>query len=481
MILMHSSTRRRALTRHGGVLALIIEEYIMSNVVYMKLSENRGKKRIWMEGQRLANQGISPGMRFIITKEQGKVVLAFCEDGDRIVSRRMRNERELPVIDVEQNDLGNIFGKAERLRVVIRHDKIIVTIHHQEQAEAERLKRIITKLRNNVPLDMGSLASGAGVLDHALHTGLNLAGVPSRLSFAVEIEKTYLDASQENNPIWDSNSIGIEAPMQEVEVNKLPKVEILNAGLPCTGASIAGKSKLKLSCAEEHETAGALFVAFLRICMATQPAIVCLENVPLYSSSASMTVIRSVLSELGYDVHETILDGNEMGALEARKRMCMVALTKGLDGFDLSTIKPVRQKENNIAEILEIIDDNSTRWKSLDYLKEKEARDIKAGKGFRRQVLSGSETSCGTIGRSYQKYRSTEPVLRHPTTGLDRLFTPVEHSRLKNIPEILIAGVPDTTAHEILGQSIIHCAFVAVGKHIGESICRSATQQLIAA
>jgi len=55
-----------------------------------------------------------------------------------------------------------------------------------------------------------------------------------------------------------------------------------------------------------------------------------------------------------------------------------------------------------------------------------------------------------------------------------RQLTPVEHARVKGIPESLIAGVPATVAHEILGQSVIFPAFEAVGLAVGQCLQRQA-------
>lgn len=444
----------------------------MSNVIYTRFGEHRGARRLWLEGARLASQGIAPGIRFNLKLEKGRAILQFDQlVGERIVSRRSRNGREMPVIDINAKALEEAFGQAERLRVVIRPDAIEITVHHLERSEHERLERLLTKLANGQPLDMGSLAHGGGVLDHSIHSGLQAEGIPSRLAFAVEIEKSYLDASQENNPIWDRNSIAIEAAMEEVEAGKLPKVDLICAGLPCTGASLSGRAKNGLRRAEEHETAGALFVAFLNVVQATRPSIVLLENVPPYQNTASYTVICSVLENLGYSVHDAILDGYEMGAMEKRQRLCMVATTKGLEGFSLDGLKSARQREGSISEILETVPGESDRWRSFAYLDAKEERDKAAGKGFRRQILDGSESCCGTIGRGYSKCRSTEPFILKPDgSGLQRIFTAVEHARLKTIPEGLIKGLSDTIAHEVLGQSIVHCAFQAVGQRLGETL-----------
>jgi DNA (cytosine-5)-methyltransferase 1 len=49
-------------------------------------------------------------------------------------------------------------------------------------------------------------------------------------------------------------------------------------------------------------------------------------------------------------------------------------------------------------------------------------------------------------------------------------MTPAEHARVKTIPESLIEGLAATTAHEVLGQSVIFSAFVAVGELLAKTI-----------
>lgn len=273
-----------------------------------------------------------------------------------------------------------------------------------------------------------------------------------------------------NNPVWTDRTVAIEAPMEEVEPAILPRVEIMNAGLPCTGASLSGRSKNRLEFAEQHETAGPLFLAFLQFVRATQPGCLVFENVPSYANTVSFHVIRQVLEKWGYELHETELDGAVMGALEERKRLCVVAVTRGIR-FDWGLLAPMRRKEASLGEVLEEIPHDSPRWKTYDYLAEKEERDIAAGKGFRRQLLGPLDTKCGTIGRGYHKSRSTEPFIRHPADpSRSRLLTPAEHARVKTIPAGLVAGLSDTTAHEVLGQSVVHTAFAAVGKLLGQAL-----------
>lgn len=98
-------------------------------------------------------------------------------------------------------------------------------------------------------------------------------------------------------------------------------------------------------------------------------------------------------------------------------------------------------------------------------------RDIAAGKGFKRQLLTGEEDGCGVIGRGYAKARSTEPFIISPwNPSLSRLLTPAEHAAVKTAPVSLVRGVSETTAHEILGQSVVYEAVVAIGELIARTV-----------
>ncbi|WP_019025369.1 MULTISPECIES: DNA cytosine methyltransferase [unclassified Thioalkalivibrio] len=453
-------------------------------VIYSKIGEHRGRKRLWLEGGHLARAGIEPGQTFELsplTRKPGGaaqgITLSFTPAGDRKVYQRKRRDRIFPVIDLKHEEIEKILGGAERVRVVVQSGRIEVTLHHHDAATRNRSQTLNGRIERGLPVRIGSLCHGGGVLDHALHSGLKSAGIDSTLAFANEVDGHYLSASLERNPVWSDKSVAIESPMQEIEWGTLPAIDLLVAGIPCTGASKSGRTKNRLANAEDHETAGALFVSFLAAIQSLNPSVVILENVPEYGNTVSMTVIRSVMASLGYSLHESVLDGFELGALERRKRFCLVATNEDIP-FEFGSLRPIRQREQRIADVLEPIALNDPRWKSYDYLANKEARDKAAGKGFRRQLLTGTESSLGTIGRGYYRVRSTEPQIQHPVDpNLSRLLTPTEHARVKAIPEKLIHGLNPTRAHEILGQSVIHCAFEAVGRHLGLALKTLGAQQ----
>ena len=171
------------------------------------------------------------------------------------------------------------------------------------------------------------------------------------------MESKYLDSSLSNNPeLWNEDSIVIESPIQSVNLSRNPpEVDFILAGIPCTGASKAGRTSNKLKFAESHDEAGACFFHFLEFVKALNPVGLVIENVPEYQNTASMVVIRSVLQSLGYKIQERVLSGNEFGVLEERKRLCCIAISEGVEGFDLDKVVPSRQKPNTINDILDAV------------------------------------------------------------------------------------------------------------------------------
>jgi len=449
----------------------------MKSYEVTRIGHHRGRPRLWLEGIKALMGGFFPGKRFAAKKDLEKqmLVLELSETGCRIVSRKLKGEKEIPVIDINSMELLSVFEGIEAVRVVVQQGRIFILPLSSEIAVRERLDRLKSKLESGEPIQIGSLSHGGGVLTHALHSGLKDAGIASKLAFANEIRAELLDQASECNDSWDGDTIPLAAPMQELAfdawaMNHLPKVEVLEAGLPCSGASVAGRAKRSLEHPEAHPDVGHLVVPFLSIIAKVQPAVILLENVKQYLTSASMCILRNQLRDFGYDLHVEVLQAADWNALEHRERMCMVAVTKGLS-FDFSSLARPERCERRIGDILDPVSEDASCWSRMEGLKAKQERDKVEGKGFAMQIVTAFDTKCPTITKGYAKVRSTDPKLQHPSNpDLLRQFTPAEHARIKGIPERLVSGLSATLAHELLGQSICYEPFRAVGRLIGSAL-----------
>lgn len=453
----------------------------LTTLITPKIGEARGVPRIWLEGQKLLNAGIEIGARLSLKRSEGQQKLELVPAAENesnvetiTVSKRVRNGITTPLIEIRTALIRKLFETAEKVRVVIRLGKIVITALEKDKRVETRLARLWRKLQAQEPLAVCSLFHGGGVLDRAVHAGLARSGISTFIRIGIELEEQYLDASLLNNPmLWRETSYAICSDVRDVHRgDDTPECDLVIAGIPCTGASRSGMAKNKLTSAEEHQSAGSLFVDFLDFVRFSNPVMAIVENVPEYLSSTSMMVIRSVLKSLGYQLFEGVLEGSAYGAFENRSRMVLVAYTEGaIESLTLAQILPLRNKERTLKDIMDAVPDGHESWKAYDYLGAKEERDIASGKSFRRQLLDAEATSCGCIGRGYAKARSTEPFIRHPwNAALSRLLTVAEHARAKTIPVEMVRGVCATTAHEILGQSVIFTVFEAVATAIGKLI-----------
>jgi len=438
----------------------------------VNLGAHKGAPRLWLEGLFPQRAGFEPGAKYEAIKNDDYVVLRLAEDGKRVVSSKVTGDRRVPVIDLNSKALLDIFPAGSALRVVMKPGEIVISPLASEKRRQARTQRLVSKLTRKEPLSVGALAFGGGVLDHAIHAGLTTAGVPAKLTVANEIREDLIDQAAEHNDVFNPDTVALVAPLQEVTFDEramaqVPKVDILTAGLPCSGASVAGKAKRGLSIMEEHPLVGHLVAAAIAFIAKVNPSVLVLENVPQYANTASAAILRSSLRDLNYDVHEREFLATEWGDLEKRKRWCLVAVTRGI-AFDFEAMLPKPFEVRELSSILEPLEAVADRWSEMKGLKAKQERDLAAGKGFQMQIYTGSETSINTLTKGITKNRSTDPKIQHPENpDLLRIPTAREHARCKGVPEKLIEGLSQTTAHELLGQGICYSPFKALGEYLG--------------
>jgi DNA (cytosine-5)-methyltransferase 1 len=459
----------------------------MASLINRKLKSHRNSPRIYIDEAGLFD--FAPSLQRTQSPEKSlltynrfwnkdSLVLELDHNGQYTLSTKMKDGVLVPVLDINNKKLGELFDHDQELRIAIKSGRVTIKAHASETDIESRENDIITKLKKKATLDVGSLFHGGGLLDVSMHNGFSNAGVKTTTSYAVEIEQRYMNASRKNNKkIFNPKTFFIYSDVALVNYNNMPKCNILYSGIPCTGSSIAGKSKNKLEFAEDHDSAGACFFSFLNAVKSSNPSIVVIENVKQYLATASYSIIKSVLGQLGYNLQSVVLNGAEFGSFERRERMVCIAISKGL-GTE-STFAKIFQnieemkdpKETKLKDLLDDIPTDDPSWKEVIYLKNKAVKDREAGKGFKMQFLTEESTSCGVIGASYQKARSTEPRLLHPSNpDLSRLFTPREHSRIKTHDSSIFDGLPATHAHTILGNGVIGAVFEAVGYSLATTL-----------
>lgn len=445
----------------------------MKAVSILGLREKRGAPQVWIESMAAQRAGFLPGIRYSACLHSGGVLLVVAPEGERVVSRKLKGERTVPVIELNSMSvLGPLCGH-ETVRVVFGECRIFISPLASEIRRRRRLARLSRHLADR-HLDTAGIATGGGVMSHAVHAGLQDAGLTAVSVLNNEIRCDLIEHAMTHNDAFGIQTIMANVPLQELAfdeevIRRAPEVDLVELGLPCSGASRAGRAKNKNALPEEHPAVGHLVAPAIALLAKLNPAACILENVVAYGQSASAAVLRGFFREMGYDVHEQILLGTDWGELEARQRWFLVAVTRGIP-FSFDALQPGHYPARRLSQVMDPVPLDDPSWSTMQYLKDKELRDTEAGKGFRMQIYDGSESSISTLTKGLAKRRSTDPFFRHPDDpDLLRLPTVREHARLKGVPEHLVEGLSQTLGHELLGQSIVYRPVREIAKLLGRA------------
>ena len=358
-------------------------------VLLRRLGTHRGAPRLYLDTPALERAGLRPGMAVSVElrADQFRLTLRVDPAGQRRVSSKQRCGRAIPVLDINNSEDLDPFVTSGVVRILITQHAVHVLLPASIVKALARLDRVSSKLALDQPLMTASLAFGAGISCHSLHEGLASAGVSCELVMANEICESYASLASANNPTVAQNTTMAVIPMQETAqddwlLDRIGTVDVLEAGIPCSGASKAGKSKRKLARMEDHPLVGHLIGAVIQLIGRLQPAVVVIENVESYRDTASAAILRGWLGNAGYAVTETVLDASDFGSLEARVRWFLVASPPQL-ALDLTQLSSPGATTQKLVEVLDPIDPDDARYRTVEYLKAKAISDEETGRRFR--------------------------------------------------------------------------------------------------
>lgn len=211
-------------------------------------------------------------------------------------------------------------------------------------------------------LVVGTLFSGIGAFEQSLVK----LGVPHKIAFACDNGERYLDQSYEEIV---ASANGAQGKALEKIVDELyertgktnyvrmsyeanygkmgdrwhndvrfmdgteyrDKVDIVVGGSPCQSFSVMGKR------AGLDDTRGTLFYDYARIIREVSPKAFIFENVPgmlVHDKGQTWKVIKDVFDSLGYKIHYQVLDAQDYGIPQKRKRLFVVGFKNHDEKFE---------------------------------------------------------------------------------------------------------------------------------------------------
>ena len=137
-----------------------------------------------------------------------------------------------------------------------------------------------------------------------------------------------------------------EGDINDIDIKKIERHDILCAGFPCQPFSISGHKK------GFKDPRGTLFFNILQIIKEKKPKVVFLENVKhlkYHDKKRTLNIILESMENLGYKTSWHILNAKDFGVAQNRERIIIIGNKKRK--FDFSKIKIDQSKE--IRDILE--------------------------------------------------------------------------------------------------------------------------------
>lgn len=182
------------------------------------------------------------------------------------------------------------------------------------------------RVPDNTPLHI-DLFSGAG----GFSCGFENAGFTTAV--AVDHHPPSVKTIRINHP----SCVTVCGDIRLVEASILAEVlpsgtneTVLTAGVPCQGFSLSNRKR------HADDKRNFLFLEFIRIAKELKPSALVLENVSGLVSTGGgsfKSAIAEAISELGYDVHFTLLNAAEYGVPQHRKRVFFVGLPRGTNFY----------------------------------------------------------------------------------------------------------------------------------------------------
>lgn len=269
--------------------------------------------------------------------------------------------------------------------------------------------------------------------------------------------------------------------VSKIEIDDIPKFDILCAGFPCQPFSISGKKK------GFEDTRGTLFFEICRIAEFKKPNLILLENVKHlihHDSGNTLKVIVKSLEKLGYNVNWKVLNALDYAVPQNRERIIIVA-SRG-EEFDFNQVKTKKRVNLNQGFLDEegnfefLAEDEYTLLTKTQRIKQPKSGLLFAG--YRNKTIRKAGVREGTehLSRVHKQpnriysVKGTHPTLpSQESAGRFWILTEKDEVRKLTVDECYrIMGFPDffkksnslSTQYKQIGNSVCVPMFVALAK-----------------
>lgn len=249
-------------------------------------------------------------------------------------------------------------------------------------------------------MTIGSLFSGIGGLEWGLERALGAETI-----WQVEQDDYCRRVLAKHWPDTDRSITDV----RDAGVGNLTRPDLIAAGFPCQGVSVAG---LRKGLDDERTK---LWWECYRVLAEIRPRIVVLENVSAIVASGIAGVVIGVLSEIGYDCEWTIISAEQLGAPHLRKRWFCVGYLSDCERLQLWDKSGRGSGENGTSQ------DESEHDGVQEYLANSDSRrqlqqgeSLKEGRGW---SCAGRQELPDSVRSGLERFRRQHRLHEAATEG----------------------------------------------------------------
>ena len=255
-----------------------------------------------------------------------------------------------------------------------------------------------------------------------------------------------------------------DGDITKINVEDIPKHDIILAGFPCQAFSVAGLKK------GFDDTRGTLFFDVARIAKHHRPKVIFLENVKGFvnhDKGNTFKIVKQTLEDMGYKVFEKVLNAKHFGVPQNRERIYIIAFLDNDIDFTFPEKPDLDVKLGNILD--EKVDEKYTISDKLWAGHQRRKLEHKAkGNGFGYCMFNEESEYTSTISARY--YKDGSEILIEQKNKNPRKLTPREAGRLQGFPENFKITVSDTQAYKQFGNSVAVPVIEALAKEVYKHI-----------
>ena len=243
----------------------------------------------------------------------------------------------------------------------------------------------------------------------------------------------------------------VEGDIRKIDLDTIPKFDILTAGFPCQPFSVMGKQQ------GFADPRGTMYYEILRVVDKVKPDIVFLENVKnliQHDGGRTFITVYNTLAERGYGIKYSIQGAHTHANIpQFRDRIFIVAFLdyEKLDRFSFPDEVPLTKKINNLVDRSIPADESLYYLPSNRYYEKLNSRMLDNTAIYRIDdsgVANKAWRICPTLKANMGTYHDRVPLLRD-VHGIRKL-TPAECLALQGFPKSY--SFPDIPINEIYKQ-----------------------------